>query len=189
MRKIYSVTVDEVTPSAVDFVKKNYPERYKKSLEYSNENDAKLCLCVALLLNSAGIKESELAFENSGKPCLFDGRFLSISHSGKHCFLAVFNKEVGIDVEKVGRVGSAVATRFFTEKERAWAQDDEVRLTVLWTLKEALSKLTGDGVKMLFEGIDVLPLTVGKAIILDGKKITADLQFLGDYVFAITEMS
>ena len=80
-----------------------------------------------------------------------------------------------------------MSSRFFTEQEQAWAGDDEVRLTVLWTLKEAMSKLTGDGVKMLYDGIDVLPLTRGKSVILDGKKITAELQFLGDYVLAITK--
>ena len=92
---------------------------------------------------------------------------------------------MGVDIERVGRVAKSVSNRFFTEREQEWAGDDEVRLTVLWTLKEALSKLTGDGVKMLYDGIDVLPLTRGKSIILDGKKITAELQFLGDYVLAI----
>ena len=97
----------------------------------------------------------------------------------------MFDIPVGVDIERVGRVAKSVSSRFFTENEQAWAGDDEVRLTVLWTLKEALSKLTGDGVKMLYDGIDVLPLTRGKSIILDGKKITAELQFLGDYVLAI----
>ena len=97
----------------------------------------------------------------------------------------MINVSVVVDIERVGRVAKSVSSRFFTENEQAWAGDDEVRLTVLWTLKEALSKLTGDGVKMLYDGIDVLPLTRGKSIILDGKKITAELQFLGDYVLAI----
>lgn len=97
----------------------------------------------------------------------------------------MFDIPVGVDIERVGRVTKSVSSRFFTENEQAWAGDDEVRLTVLWTLKEALSKLTGNGVKMLYDGIDVLPLTRGKSIILDGKKITAELQFLGDYVLAI----
>ena len=99
--------------------------------------------------------------------------------------MAVFDCPVGIDIEEVGRVKTTVSSRFFTSSEQEWASDDEVRLTVLWTLKEALSKLTGDGIKMLFDGVDVLPFTRGKSIILDGKKITAELQFLGDYVLAI----
>lgn len=185
MNKIYSMTVAELTSAAVDFIKQNYPKRYKKSLEFKDENDAALCLCVSVLFDNAGIKEDEVFYTENGKPYLKDGRFLSVSHSGKYCVLAVFGIPVGVDIERVGRVAKSVANRFFTECEQAWAGDDEVRLTVLWTLKEALSKLTGDGVKMLYDGIDVLPLTRGKSIILDGKKITAELQFLGDYVLAI----
>ena len=178
MNKIYSMTVAELTSAAVDFIKQNYPKRYKKSLEFKDENSAVLCLCVGVLFDNAGIKEDEVFYTENGKPYLKDGRFLSVSHSGKYCVLAVFDIPVG-------RVTKSVSSRFFTENEQAWAGDDEVRLTVLWTLKEALSKLTGDGVKMLYDGIDVLPLTRGKSIILDGKKITAELQFLGDYVLAI----
>lgn len=187
MNRIYSMTVAELSSAAVDFIKQNYPKRYKKSLEFKNENDAALCLCVGVLLDNAGIKEDEVFYTENGKLYLKDGRFISVSHSGKHCVLAVFDIPVGVDVEKVGRVTKSVSNRFFTEREQAWAGDDEVRLTVLWTLKESLSKLTGDGVKMLYDGIDVLPLTRGKSVILDGKKITAELQFLGDYVLAITK--
>lgn len=185
MNKIYSMTVAELTSAAVDFIKQNYPKRYKKSLEFKDENDAVLCFCVGVLFDNAGIKEDEVFYTKNGKPYLKDGRFLSVSHSGKYCVLAVFDIPVGVDIERVGRVTKSVSSRFFTENEQAWAGDDEVRLTVLWTLKEALSKLTGDGVKMLYDGIDVLPLTRGKSVILDGKKITAELQFLGDYVLAI----
>lgn len=185
MNKIYSMTVAELTSAAVDFIKQNYPKRYKKSLEFKDENGADLCLCVGVLFDNAGIKEDEIFYTENGKPYLKDGRFLSVSHSGKYCVLTVFDIPVGVDIERVGRVSKSVSSRFFTENEQVWAGDDEVRLAVLWTLKEALSKLTGDGVKMLYDGIDVLPLTRGKSIILDGKKITAEFQFLGDYVLAI----
>lgn len=188
MNKIYLMTVAELTSAAVDFIKQNYPERYAKSLKFKDKNDAALCLCVGVLLDSAGIKESEIFYTENGKPYLNDSRFISITHSGKYCILAVLDMPVGVDIEKVGRVTKAVSNRFFTDAEQEWAGDDEVRLTVLWTLKEALSKLIGDGVKMLCDGIDVLPLTRGKSLILDGKKITAELQFLGDYVLAITKL-
>ncbi len=187
MNRIYSMTVAELTSAAVDFVKQNYPERYKKSLGFKDKNDAALCLCVGVLLDNAGIGEQDVFYTENGKPYLNDGRFISVTHSGKYCILAVFDMPVGVDIEKVGRVGQSVSNRFFTADEQEWAESDETRLTVLWTLKEALSKLTGDGIKMLYDGIDVLPLTRGKSLILDGKKITAELQFLGDYVLAITK--
>ena len=185
MSKIYMMTAVELTPTAVEFIEKNYPERYKKSLGYKEKSDADLCLCTAVLLDKAGISEGEIQYTDNGKPYLTDGGYISISHSGNRCVLAVFDCPVGIDIEEVSRVKTTVSSRFFTSSEQEWASDDEVRLTVLWTLKEALSKLTGDGIKMLFDGVDVLPLTRGKSIILDGKKITAELQFLGDYVLAI----
>lgn len=185
MNKIYMMTAVELTSTAVEFVKKNYPKRYKKSLEYSQKSDMDLCLCVAVLLGKAGIAEDEILCSDTGKPYLTDGRFVSISHSGNYCVLAVFDRPVGIDIEAVGRVKKNVSARFFTEPEQAWAGDDKVKLTTLWTLKEALSKLTGKGIKMLFDGVDVLPLAKGDFLLFDGKKITAELQFLGDYVLAI----
>ena len=34
MSKIYMMTAVELTPTAVEFIEKNYSERYKKSLGY-----------------------------------------------------------------------------------------------------------------------------------------------------------
>ena len=67
MSKIYMMTAVELTPTAVEFIRKNYPERYKKSLGYKEKSDADLCLCTAVLLDKAGIPiEKNTVFYQKG---------------------------------------------------------------------------------------------------------------------------
>lgn len=82
-----------------------------------------------------------------GKPALADGPQFNLSHSGDVALLAVSERPVGVDVERV-RAGIGDVTRYFGQGEQdaiAGCPDDERpgRLTTLWTRKEALAKAFG----------------------------------------------
>lgn len=73
-----------------------------------------------------------------------DIRF-SISHSGDLVVLAMSDKEVGIDIEKIkDRPYEQVAARTFSEGERREVTDLKSFLAV-WTKKEAYLKFTSEG--------------------------------------------
>lgn len=89
-----------------------------------------------------------------GKPYIKEQPFFyNISHSGDYVFCAVSGQEIGADIQKKesGRE-KRVAERFFSGREMAAIRemsDDAGKRDLfyrLWTRKEALGKLSGDGI-------------------------------------------
>ncbi len=96
----------------------------------------------------------ELSFDNDtveGKASA-DGNGLRFNLS--HCKRAIAcivsdSDEVGIDVECTGRYTVALAEYCMSDEEKqriADADDPDMEFTLLWTKKEALLKLTGEGI-------------------------------------------
>lgn len=76
----------------------------------------------------------------------------NLSHAGDYVVCVVSQWEVGVDIEGNRAVRASIENRFFSEEECRWIQEaDSKRLHSerffrLWTLKEAYSKLTGEGI-------------------------------------------
>lgn len=85
----------------------------------------------------------------------------NLSHSGRYAVLAVSDKPVGIDIEKMKGNRLAVAKRCFHKKEYEdiMAQPDEAsrnyRFLEYWTMKEAYVKWTGDGLRLPFDSFTI----------------------------------
>lgn len=96
----------------------------------------------------------EIYFGPHGKPYIKEQPFFyNISHSGDYVFCAVSGQEIGADIQKKISGGEKrVAERFFSKEEAAAIRglcDDTVKRDLfyrLWTRKEALGKLSGDGI-------------------------------------------
>lgn len=82
--------------------------------------------------------------EENGKPVGGEG-FFSISHSGEHVVCAVSDRPVGVDVEKIRASRPKVAQKYFTGEEQRGLTEDDARFWHIWTGKEALCKLSGEG--------------------------------------------
>ena len=103
----------------------------------------------------ASIAPSDVKIEitKSGKPFFENiaGLHFNISHSGSEVAIAFSASPVGFDMEVVDRKRDclAIAGRFFTAKESReveMAGDSANELFVrLWTAKEAMLKLSGEG--------------------------------------------
>lgn len=88
-----------------------------------------------------------------GKPRLSGVRipvFFNLSHSGDYIVCVISDKEIGVDIQKIGNARLAVARRFFHPEEirrletmKAESLDD--LFFTYWSVKESFLKYTGTG--------------------------------------------
>ena len=90
-----------------------------------------------------------------GKPRV-PGVEFSVSHSGDAIVVAVADAACGVDVERLGerRDVAALAAMVLGPGERAESERDFVRA---WTRKEAVTKATGDGLRVPFSKVIIDP--------------------------------
>ena len=135
-----------------------------------------------------------------GKPALIDTEVrFNLAHSDDVALVAISTEcEVGVDVERVRTISDleAIANRYFCLRERAAimaCQGDARVLTFMrfWTRKEALLKLTGDGLSLPLDCVDVAwpdarsTLTVADGSGVSHCVIVADLHVANDYAAAV----
>ena len=88
----------------------------------------------------------------SGKPELADVplRF-SLSHSGERCACAVYDRAIGVDIQKRAAADMRILERRFTPREREYvlnSADREAAFTRVWTMKESYVKALGTGIPL-----------------------------------------
>ena len=87
-----------------------------------------------------------------GKPVFENSPWhFSISHTPRHAFCALSEKNIGIDAEELDRpVNLRLAEKILSPAEKAQfdaAPDKQKALLAFWVLKEAEAKLTGKGIR------------------------------------------
>ncbi|MDR0765746.1 MAG: 4'-phosphopantetheinyl transferase superfamily protein [Odoribacteraceae bacterium] len=94
----------------------------------------------------------EIRKGEKGKPYIkgVRGLYFNVSHSGERVVAAFSGKEVGIDIERHGRVRLEIATRFFHAGEVAAllslaGEERERALADYWAIKESFLKYLGTG--------------------------------------------
>ncbi|MBO4281524.1 MAG: serine hydrolase [Lachnospiraceae bacterium] len=102
------------------------------------------------------------ARKKGGKPFLkaFPDFHYNLSHSGTKVLLAVSDREIGCDIQKVSGHHERVMKRFFTEPEQAYVtgvtEDGRAeRFTEIWARKESFVKATGRGLAEDFRSFTV----------------------------------
>ena len=99
---------------------------------------------------------SQIVFEynEQGKPYIESGVQFNMSHSGDYVVLAISDRAVGIDIERIRHNKLSVAKRFFCEEEyedilnAGDEHDRELRFLEYWTMKEAYVKYLGKGLSV-----------------------------------------
>lgn len=139
--------------------------RARYILRYRRAQDRRLSLGVWRLMEKMlarrGIRAEGVTFDAGGKP-LCDGAFLSLSHSGSMAMCAVGGAPVGCDIERIDSADFDIAPKVFLpgELEYIGAAESEDgarrRFAALWTLKESYMKMTGDGLALAPERIEIL---------------------------------
>lgn len=133
------------------------PQRREQALRYKHEQGQRQCVAAYLLLKQA-LREQEGITENPvfeygehGKPSIVGHPelFFSLSHCKEVTACVLSRRPVGIDVESVGRYRESVARYAMSDNEMhqiQQAEHPEVMFIRLWTMKESLLKLTGEGI-------------------------------------------
>lgn len=103
-----------------------------------------------LLEELYGAPLPEILRTKRGKPYFADSPYhFSVSHTKRHVFCALSEKEIGIDAEELSRdIHLSLADKILSPGERAQfdnATDKRRALLTFWVLKEAFVKCTGEG--------------------------------------------
>lgn len=129
-----------------------------------------------LLRNLLKTEEYDLSYTAENKPFL-KGRseHISISHSHDKLVIILNTKEnTGIDIEQIRDKVKNVQTKFLSEKELKFADNDTGKLITLWAAKEAMYKVYGlkevEFIKNLFVEDFSGPEITGRIEIEDLKK-------------------
>lgn len=101
-------------------------------------------LSVRHLLREFGYQDTDLYYDDFGKPHLKDGKYISITHSFNFSAVIISDGLVGIDVEKQREKITVIAHKF-VDYENDYLNDKENdytrKLTIIWCIKESLYKL------------------------------------------------
>ncbi len=167
--EVFTADINRISRTEFDAAYFSMSEKRRKKcdgLRFRTDKD--LCVAVDMLLRKVlgerlGIKPDDLVFDtdDKGKPYLVDGAYqFNVSHSGTVAAAAI-NKEksVGVDVERIKPVSSAVAGRVFSDDDIKFVFEQDtipagkitdretlVRFFKVWTYKEAFVKMTGEGI-------------------------------------------
>ena len=99
-----------------------------------------------------GSELPEIAVTQRGKPYFVASSWhFSISHTKNHVFCALSKANIGIDAEEADRnIRLELSETILSPSEYTQyqaAEDKRTALLTFWVLKEALAKLTGEGIK------------------------------------------
>lgn len=119
-------------------------------------------------------QQIEILRRESGAPFSpqFPSATISISHSGEYAVAIAAAVSVGIDIERIEKRPSSLLRSFFSEKEQSFLTairlQKELHYNLLWTAKEAVSKVIKKGGTLNFKHIEVQENPVS----INGKKTT-----------------
>ena len=164
------------------------PARYERACAFTNNDDRERCIGAGVLLLRLGLRsEADIVYGPYGKPSVDYLPAFNISHSGDYVVCAWDDAPVGVDVECVRRDNAKVAERVFTEGELEWMRSGNAdeRFCTLWTCKEAVMKLFGEGLHMDPRGFEVLALARGESIEINGAMICAHIEMRDEYMLCV----
>ena len=141
-----TVKIWKITESYDDLLKhiSLKSENMQRVLGMKSELHRRGFLSVRHLLAEFGYTDTDLFYDDNGKPHLKDGKHISITHSFTFSGVVISDTEVGIDIEKQRDKIGIIAHKFMDyESQYLNAEDGDYirKLTVIWCIKESLYKL------------------------------------------------
>ena len=133
-------------------------QRREQCLKFKHEQGRKTCAAAYLLLceglrKEYGIEEPPVfEYGEHGKPSIVGHPevYFNMSHCKEAAICVLSDKPVGVDIESIRRYSESLARYTMNDAEMAQierAERREVEFVRLWTLKEAVLKLSGEGIR------------------------------------------
>lgn len=133
-------------------------QRREQAMRFRHEGSRRLCLAAYLLLMDGLRKEYGLVeppvfdYSPDGKPFIADHPDIhfSLSHSGNVALCVVSDQPVGADVEVPRKITPSLIAYTMNADEQAQinaSANPEMQFLHFWTRKEALLKLTAEGIR------------------------------------------
>ncbi|AOW11277.1 4'-phosphopantetheinyl transferase family protein [Flavobacterium gilvum] len=145
-------------------------------------------LSVRKLLQHSGYTDFDLYYDEFGKPHLYDGNHISITHSHQFSAIILSDKVVGIDIElqreKIIRIADKFADSEFTFLNSDEKTEFIRKLTVIWGAKEAIFKIRNE------KGISFRDHIKVKAFEMKDKRTQTELHFdsiIRDFIICFEE--
>ncbi len=140
----------------------------------------------------------QILYKSIGQPYLDPKEaFISITHSFPFAALAISQRRVGIDIEKIMPKIRRIEHKFLHESEISWTRNEAQidYLTVIWVIKEALYKLHPSKYWSLKKHYRVAPFSLDNLTHLPCEvfdthfkdSYSARVEKIEDYYFAIIE--
>lgn len=143
-------------------------EKQKQIQQLHLDIDKKLCLYSDILARliickTLNISNDMITFKKTkyGKPYLYgyNNFNFNISHTRNTIAIAISERPVGVDIEKIRSTEIKIAKRFFTANEFDYISEKNMdavqRFFLIWTKKEAYMKYVGKGLFMQINSFDV----------------------------------
>lgn len=133
-------------------------QRREQALRFRFDSGRRLCLAAYLLLMEGlqkeyGITEKPVFdYSEKGKPSIIGHPdiYFNFSHSGNIALCALSNQPVGADVETLRKITPSLIRFTMNDNEQTQihsSANPTIQFLFFWTRKEALLKLTGDGIR------------------------------------------
>jgi 4'-phosphopantetheinyl transferase len=146
-------------------------ERYRAHRYHFAKDKNRFIICRAVLkialaeATDTALKDIRIETGPNKKPVLSSHPtvYFNVSHSGEYALIALGDRQVGVDVERVDREfdSSEITPRIFNPAELEAldrASDPKKQFFTFWTRKEAVLKATGKGID---DDVAHLPVTDG----------------------------
>lgn len=166
---------------------------YRRAIidSYRQDNDRIRSLAATLLLDEMlkeyGLCECDMEYFTGKhqKPYFKNSSiFFNLSHSGDYVAVAVSDREIGIDIEKIRTVNRSTAKKFFTKSEAASVKSDDDFIK-LWVKKESFIKATGQGLACPLNSFEVINSDNGSFVLFESKKYSFKESSINDYRLAV----
>jgi phosphopantetheinyl transferase len=179
-----------------------FDEVYMKDISLIRLNNMKSLshqkgfLSIRKLLQELGYTDEDLFYDETGKPNLFDGKHISITHSFEFSAIIVSEKIAGIDLEmqreKIIKIADKFMETEFDFLPKEMEQDFIQKSTVIWGVKEAIFKIENQVGISFKDHISVFPFEMsdGKtsAILTFGKQVkeyAIEFEIVENYIIVI----